>query len=57
MTDRVEILKLIHQPRKHDELVNWIPYPVATDQVFSELNAEELARLVEYTKSLIGMDR
>ena len=57
MTDRGEILKLIHQPRKHDELVNWIPYPVATDQVFSELNAEELARLVEYTKSLIGMDR
>lgn len=57
MTDRVEILKIIHKPRKYDELVNWIPYPVASDQVYSELNEAEQARMVEYAKGLIGSDR
>lgn len=57
MTDRVEILKLIHKPRKFDELVNWIPYPMSSDKVYSELNEDEQIRLIEYAKSLIGTDR
>lgn len=53
LTDHVEILKLIHKLRKYDELVKWILYPIATDQVYAKLTGPELVRLVEYTKSLM----
>ncbi len=55
--DPVEVLKIIHRPRKYDPLVNWMPYAVPTDQIYAGLSKHDTSRLVGYATSLIGSDR
>ena len=57
LTDAVEVLKIIHKPRKYDPLINWIPHPTPTDRLYLDLDDDELARMVEYAEELIGSDR
>ena len=56
VSDRVEILKTIHRPRKFDPLVNWVPYHISTDAVYLGLEKEECERLSGYAEGLIGTD-
>lgn len=56
ISDRVEILKTIHRPRKFDPLVNWVPYHFSTDAVYLALETEECERLSSYAEGLIGTD-
>jgi hypothetical protein len=55
--DPVEVLKIIHRPRKHDPLVNWIPYATPTDQIYAGLSKRDTSRLQEYAALLIGSGR
>jgi hypothetical protein len=55
--DPVEALKIIHRPRKFDPLINWIPHPAATDQLYAGLNSRDISRLLEYVASLLGSAR
>ncbi len=57
VTDPVEVLEIFHQPRKYDPLVNWIPHPVPTEQLYGQLSAGELQRLAAHAESLIGTER
>lgn len=57
ITDAVEILKIIHRPRKHDPLVNWIPYPRPTDEIYLGLSEKEIGRLENYAIELIRAER
>lgn len=54
INDPVEILKIIHRPRKFDPLVNWIPHATPTEQLYIWLSMVEQLRLAKYAESLIG---
>ncbi len=49
VTDRVEILKIMHQPRKYDPIVNYLPYKNSPADIYEELTEPEMARLIQYT--------
>lgn len=55
--DLVEVLKIIHRPRKTDPLINWIPYETPTDQIYTQLSREDQLRLARYAESLVGTER
>lgn len=57
ITDPVESLKIIHKPRSYDPLVNWIPHPIPTDRLYSDLSHDEQERLAAYAETLIGSER
>ena len=57
VTDPVQALEIIHRPRRFDPLVNWIPHPVPTDQLYTELNPADQQRLAAHAESLVGSDR
>lgn len=57
LNDPVEILKIIHKPRKYDPLINWIPYPIKTDELYVTLGKPEQAAMAEYALQHIGTDR
>jgi hypothetical protein len=56
-TDQVEVLKIIHRPRRFDPLINWISYDTPTDRIYTSLNRDEQNRLAKYAESLIGTER
>ncbi|HEY6019521.1 MAG TPA: DUF1963 domain-containing protein [Candidatus Paceibacterota bacterium] len=57
ITDPVEVLKIIHHPRKRDPLINWIPHPIPADQLYTKLNRWDLDLLATYAEGLIGTGR
>ncbi len=57
VTDPVEVLKIVHKPRNYNQLVNWIPHPTPTDELYSRLTEVEKSRLASYAKELIGTER
>jgi hypothetical protein len=57
ITDPVEALKIIHRPRQFDRLVNWIPYPIRSDQLYAELSVEQAQSLAGYAEALMATDR
>ena len=57
VSDPVEVIKIIHQPRPVDPLVNWIPHPTPVDQLYLELNPQQQARLAGYVEGLLVEDR
>lgn len=57
VSDPVGVLKTIHAPRVYDPLVNWIPYPIPTDEVYLSLSTDEQRRLATYAESLIGPEK
>jgi Domain of unknown function (DUF1963) len=57
VTDPVELLKIIHRPRKFDPLINWIPCLTPTEQIYTQLNSAEQQRLANYAELLIGTPR
>ena len=48
VTDPVEIIKIMHQPRPYDELINYLPYIKTTEQVYREMSDLDRARLLEH---------
>lgn len=54
VSDPVEILKIIHRPRKIDPLINWIPCQTPTDRIYVKLDRGEVERLSAYAEGLIG---
>lgn len=57
VADVVEVLKIVHKPRKYDPLINWIPYPTPTDELYLGLSDPEKSRLAEDAEELIGTER
>jgi len=57
ITDPVEILKVVQAKRKYDPLVNWIPCPIPTDELYARLSPGEIHRLASFAVSLVGSDQ
>lgn len=54
LTDPVDILKVMHAPRKYDPLVQYVPYPLSKEQVYVSLTAEEAGRMLKYALELLA---
>ncbi|MDA8493362.1 DUF1963 domain-containing protein [Kluyvera georgiana] len=52
INDPVEMLKRIHQPRKHDPLISWTPCPIATDALYQQLSADQAQQVADYAEML-----
>lgn len=46
--DPVEIIKLMHQDRKYDPLLEYLPYPRPIEELYRELSEHEQAALVAF---------
>jgi hypothetical protein len=46
LTDPAEILRLIHQERPHDPLVNYLPPPLTVEQLYASLSIAQARRLM-----------
>lgn len=56
LTDRVDILKLMHAPRRYDPLIQYVPYPLSKEELYVSLTGEEANRMLEYAVELLGAD-
>nr|WP_309271697.1 DUF2625 family protein [Paenibacillus sp.] len=54
LNDKVEILKIMHAPRRYDPLVEYIPYPLNKVQMYDSLSSEEAASLMDYAMHLFA---
>ncbi|GKV54475.1 DUF1963 domain-containing protein [Sporosarcina sp. NCCP-2222] len=48
LTDPVEILKVMHAPKKHDPLIKYVPHTVRIEQMYISLSEQEAARMLNY---------
>ncbi|KKO55485.1 hypothetical protein [Paenibacillus sp. DMB20] len=54
LTDPVDLLKVMHAPRKYDPLIQYVPYPLSKEQVYVSLTAEEAGRMLKYALKLLA---
>jgi len=54
LSDPVEILKICHQPRKFDPLVNWIPCSTFIEELYLCVTPRQADSLVTYAAESIG---
>lgn len=55
ITDPVEILKIMHTPRKYNPLENFLPYHKSAQEIYHQLNEVERERIETYAISLIDI--
>ncbi|HBC9811060.1 TPA: DUF1963 domain-containing protein, partial [Escherichia coli] len=48
LSDPVAMLKLVHQPRKFDALIDWTPCPVPTDALYQQLTTDQAQQMADY---------
>lgn len=56
LTDHVDILKVMHAPRKHDPLVQYVPYPLSMEQMYISLSDEEADCMLKYAIKLLAVN-
>lgn len=54
LTDPVEILKITHTPRKHDPLIQYVPYPLKKEQLFAALSEGEAGQMLDEALELLA---
>ena len=52
----VEIIKIMHQPKKYDPLIYYTPYDKTLYELYRGLNDQEISELVKYSIKLIEDD-
>lgn len=55
LTDPVAILKVMHAPRKHDPLIQYVPYPLSKEQMYISLSEQEADRMLKYAVELLAV--
>lgn len=53
LTDPVDILKIMHAPRKYDPLIQYVNYPLSKAQVYTLLTREAASRMLSYALDLL----
>ena len=53
VSDPVEMLKRVHQPREHDPLISWTPCPFPTDELYLRLTADQASDMAAYAAVLL----
>ncbi|UED79169.1 DUF1963 domain-containing protein [Lysinibacillus sp. CD3-6] len=55
LTDYVDILKVMHAPRKHDPLIQYVPYPLSKEQIYISLSDQEADCMLTYAMELLAV--
>lgn len=53
LTDPVEIIKVMHAPRRYDPLIKWVAYPLPREDLYARLTDLEAAALIDYARELL----
>jgi len=53
LTDPVEILKMMHAPRRHDPLIRYEPYPLKKERIYVSLTDDQAGRMLDYAMELM----
>lgn len=56
ITDKTEIIKIMHQPQKYDPLIDYLPYKESVVELYESLNDDEISRLTQYIINNIDTD-
>ncbi|WP_145332963.1 DUF1963 domain-containing protein [Paenibacillus xylanexedens] len=56
ITDAVQILKIMHEPRTYNELIRYVPYKYSMEQVYLSLSGEQQHEMKLYAMDLIRSD-
>lgn len=56
ITDFVEILKIMHTPKRYDPLKNYIKYEKSMEEVYTLLSKEDIEKMKSYALELIKND-
>ena len=57
LTNYVSVLKVMHAPRKHDPLIQYIPYPLSMEQMYISLSDEEAVCMLKYAIELLAINK
>lgn len=55
LINRVDILKVMHAPRKYDPLIQYIHYPLSKEQIYTSLSKEEANCMLKYAMELLAV--
>ncbi|SKB01357.1 hypothetical protein SAMN04244570_2698 [Sporosarcina newyorkensis] len=56
LTDQVDILKVMHAPRKYDPLIQYNPFPLSMEQLYISLSNQEAELMLKYTMELLAVN-
>ncbi|MEB2299617.1 DUF1963 domain-containing protein [Lysinibacillus xylanilyticus] len=56
LTDHVDILKVMHAPRKYDPLIQYVPYPLSMEQMYISLSDQEADCMLKYVMELFAVN-
>lgn len=56
LTDYVDILKVMHAPRKYDPLVQYVSFPSRMEQVYISLTDQEADSMLKYALELLAVN-
>ncbi len=53
ITDSIEILKIMHRPKKYNRLENYVKYKKSIEEIYTSLSKEDIERMKAYAINLI----
>lgn len=56
MSDPVEMLEVLHRPAPHDPLINLLPPPRTQEELYADLDDQQVARLVTHAVECLRRD-
>lgn len=56
LTDHVDILKVMHAPRKYNPLIQYVPYPLSMEQIYISLSDQEAGSMLKYALELLAVN-
>lgn len=56
LTDHLDILKVMHAPRRQGPLIQYTPYPLSMEQLYISLADNEAGAMLEYAMELLAIN-
>ncbi len=56
LTNHVDILKVMHAPKKYDPLIQYVPYPFSMEQIYISLSALEADSMMKYALEVLAVN-
>ncbi|WP_225223741.1 DUF1963 domain-containing protein [Solibacillus merdavium] len=56
LADQVDILKVMHAPRKYDPLIQYVPFPIRKEQIYVSLSYQDAQRMLKYAMELLAVN-
>jgi len=57
ITDPVEIIKIRHEPRRHDPLITYLPPPTVPADLYRQLTEPQLSQVIAYALNNLGSSK